>query len=116
MSLMESGHSTGEASLSALMAGDNVTAKDPHLTVPDIIDRMCIGGSQALLDADSRDASRWLRDYLSQIVLVDIQEAKCTGGAIPRTSVGYSPRWHEHSGTRPGSRPWPRMWVGPKAR
>jgi predicted AAA+ superfamily ATPase len=74
MSLMESGHSTGEASLSALMAGDNVAAKDPHLTVPDVIDRICIGGWPALLDANPRDAGRWIRDYLSQIVLVDIQE------------------------------------------
>lgn len=73
MSLMESGHSTGQASLRALLAGDNVTAQDSGLTVPDIIDRICIGGWPALLDASSHEAGRWLRDYLSQIVLVDIQ-------------------------------------------
>lgn len=73
MSLMESGHSTGQASLKAVLAGDKVTAQDSELTVPDIIDRICIGGWPALLDADSQDAGRWLRDYLNQIVLVDIQ-------------------------------------------
>lgn len=73
MSLMESGHSTGDASLEAVMAGDNVTAKDSGLTIPAIIDRICIGGWPALLDAGSQDAGRWLRDYLNQIVLVDIQ-------------------------------------------
>jgi predicted AAA+ superfamily ATPase len=73
MSLMESGHSTGQASLKAVLAGDKVTAQDAGLTVPDIIDRICIGGWPALLDADPQDAGRWLRDYLNQIVLVDIQ-------------------------------------------
>jgi len=73
MSLMESGHSTGQASLNAVLAGDTVTAQDPGLTVPDIIDRICIGGWPTLLDAGSHDAGRWLRDYLNQIVLVDIQ-------------------------------------------
>lgn len=73
MSLMESGHSTGEASLNAVLAEDKVTARDSGLTVPDLIDRICIGGWPALLDASSQDAGRWLRDYLNQIVLVDIQ-------------------------------------------
>lgn len=73
MSLTESGHSTGQASLERLLAGDKVTAPDSGLTVPDLIDRICIGGWPALLDANTRDAGRWLRDYLDQIVLVDIQ-------------------------------------------
>lgn len=73
MSLQESGHSTGQASLKALLAGDKVTAQDSGLTVPDIIDRICIGGWPALLDANTQEAGRWLRDYLNQIVLVDIQ-------------------------------------------
>lgn len=73
MSLMESGHSTGQASLEALLAGDKVTAQESGQTVPDIIDRICIGGWPALLDSSSREAGRWLRDYLNQIVLVDIQ-------------------------------------------
>lgn len=73
MSLMESGHSSGAASLEAVLAGDKVSAKDSGLTIPAIIDRICIGGWPALLDATTKDASRWLRDYLNQIVLVDIQ-------------------------------------------
>lgn len=73
MSLAESGHSTGQASLERLLAGDKVTAQDSGLTVPDLIDRICIGGWPALLDTDTQDAGRWLRDYLNQIVLVDIQ-------------------------------------------
>ena len=56
MSLMESGHATGAASLEAVLAGDNVTAPDSGLTIPDIIDRICIGGWPALLEATSKDA------------------------------------------------------------
>ena len=74
MSLLESGHSTGQASLAAVLAGDDVTAQDPGLTVPGVIDRICIGGWPALLDADPHDAGQWLSDYLNQIVLVDFQE------------------------------------------
>lgn len=73
MSLMESGHSTGAASVESLLAGDTVSAKDSGLTIPDIIDRICIGGWPGLLDATAKDAGLWLRDYLNQIVLVDVQ-------------------------------------------
>jgi predicted AAA+ superfamily ATPase len=73
MSLMESGHATGDASVEAVFDGDDVTARDSGLNIPDIIDRICIGGWPALLDASSKDAGRWVRDYLDQIVLVDIQ-------------------------------------------
>ncbi|NNM47776.1 ATP-binding protein [Knoellia koreensis] len=74
MSLLESGHSSGAASLAALMDGDRVRGRDAGLSVPGIIDRVCVGGWPALLDATPTDAGRWLRDYLNQIVLVDIQE------------------------------------------
>ena len=73
MSLAESGHSTGHGPLDRLLAGDKVTAQDSGLTVPDLIDRICIGGWPALLDTDTPEAGRWLRDYLNQIVLIDIQ-------------------------------------------
>lgn len=74
MSLMESGHSTGQASLEALLDDNKVSAQDSGLSVPAIIDRICIGGWPALLDTSTQDAGRWLRDYLNQIVQVDIQE------------------------------------------
>ncbi len=74
MSLMESGHATGDASLKAILAGESITARDSGLTIPEVIDRICVGGWPALLEATSQDAGLWLRDYLSQIVLVDIQQ------------------------------------------
>ena len=74
MSLWESGHSSGTASLASLMDGGRVAGRDSGPSLPDIIDRICIGGWPALLDATATEAGRWLRDYLNQIVLVDIQE------------------------------------------
>ena len=72
MSLLESGHSTGQVSLAAVLSGDQVAAQDSGLSVTDLIDRICVGGWPALLDASTQDAGRWLRDYLNQIVQVDI--------------------------------------------
>lgn len=72
MSLFETGHSTGEVSLSDLFDGDLRPALDPGLTVPQLIDRIVIGGWPALLGADVREAQQWVRDYLTQIIEVDV--------------------------------------------
>lgn len=73
MSLLESGRSTGAVSLADVMAGQDVAALDPGLTVPDLIDAICVGGWPALLDATPAQAAIWLGDYLTQIVQVDVQ-------------------------------------------
>ena len=44
MSLFESGHSTGDISLEALLNGDPVRSPDPGMTVLKIVDRVCVGG------------------------------------------------------------------------
>ncbi len=72
MSLFETGHSTGEVSLTRLFDGEIETATDPGLTIPGIIDRIVIGGWPALIEADPTEASRWVRSYLSDVVETDI--------------------------------------------
>ncbi|MCZ3388998.1 MAG: DUF4143 domain-containing protein [Actinomycetia bacterium] len=72
MSLLETGHSTGEVSMAAVLDGGEVRALDAGLDVPKLIDRICIGGWPLLLDATAVDAAEWLVDYLDQIVLVDV--------------------------------------------
>lgn len=72
MSLFESGHSTGEVSLAHLMSGERQTAGSISLTVPELMERIVIGGWPALLEEDERSAARWLADYLTQIIDVDI--------------------------------------------
>ena len=74
MSLFETGHSTGEASLAALLRGEDQKAKRTGMAVPDLMERIVIGGWPALLDQSERTASGWLADYLAQIIEVDIPE------------------------------------------
>jgi predicted AAA+ superfamily ATPase len=73
MSLYETGHSTGEVSLAKLFDTDMTSALDPGLSVPELVDRIVIGGWPALLGAAVPDAQQWVRDYLTQIVEVDVQ-------------------------------------------
>jgi predicted AAA+ superfamily ATPase len=83
MSLFESGHSTGEVSLTALLAGQKQTGSDSGLTVPQLMERIVIGGWPDLLDADETVARRWLAGYLTQVVEVDIPAF--VGRRDPRT-------------------------------
>ncbi len=92
MSLYESGHSTGEVSVETLFYGDFQAALDPGLTVPQIIERIVIGGWTALVDADVKDAQQWMRDYLTNLVEVDLQslDGRRDSGNVRRllTSLG----------------------------
>ena len=72
MSLFESGHSNGHMSLTALLAGESPTGKGTELTVPDLMERVVIGGWPGLIDTDERQARAWLRDYVQQISEVDV--------------------------------------------
>jgi uncharacterized protein len=72
MSLFESGHSHGQVSLAALFSGDAPVAMDSGLTVPNLMERIVIGGWPSLLDATERQARTWLADYLRQISEVDL--------------------------------------------
>jgi predicted AAA+ superfamily ATPase len=73
MSLFESGHSTGEVSLSTLFDGAAAAALDPGLTVPQLVDRIVVGGWPTLLAAGPNEAADWVRDYITQIVEIDVQ-------------------------------------------
>jgi hypothetical protein len=72
MSLFESGHSTGEVSLAGLLAGEPQSGDGTHLTYPQLLQRLVVGGWPQLLDVDEDDARDWLHDYLEQIVQIDI--------------------------------------------
>jgi predicted AAA+ superfamily ATPase len=74
MSLFESGHSSGEISLVKLLDGERQTGDGTHLKFDELLKRIVIGGWPELIDADETSARRWLRDYLTNIVEVDIQK------------------------------------------
>lgn len=74
MSLFESGHSTGQISLGALLDGNPQTGLGTHLTFDDLLRRIIIGGWPELIGSDEEFARDWLADYLRQIVEVDVPE------------------------------------------
>lgn len=73
MSLFESGQSNGEISLTKLLDGERQTGLGTHLTFDELVKCIVAGGWPELVDADETSARRWLRDYLTNIVEVDIQ-------------------------------------------
>jgi len=72
MTLLESGHSSGDVSLSALLAGSGPRAADTGLTVAGVIDRICVGGWPQFTKLDPADAQRAMRAYLDEITRTDI--------------------------------------------
>lgn len=72
MSLYETGHSSGTVSLEALLAGDEPVGAPAQLTVPEILERIVIGGWPDLIDANERGARAWLADYLRNLAEADI--------------------------------------------
>lgn len=84
MSLFESGHSTGEVSLAALLRGEDQRARLTRTTIPELMALIVIGGWPALVGEDERFARRWLADYLSQIVEIDIPSLGTTRRAPDR--------------------------------
>jgi predicted AAA+ superfamily ATPase len=73
MSLHEAGHSTGSVSLADLFADGTPAALDPGVAVPELIDQIVIGGWPDLVGASVNDARQWVRDYLRNVVEIDVQ-------------------------------------------
>ena len=74
MSLFETRHSTGDVSLSKLFSGDTPNATDSGLTIPNIVDRICIGGWPAFTERPVDEAQRAMRSYLNEISSTEIQQ------------------------------------------
>ena len=73
MTLYETGHSTGDISLSTLFAGGVPSATDSGLTISHVIDRVCIGGWPAFAGLPPDEAQRAMRSYLDEIARTDIR-------------------------------------------
>ena len=71
MCLWESGHSTGEVSLTALLDGGTV-ASHAAGDLGDVATMVCRGGWPALVDAPVVEAQRTLRDYLGETARTDV--------------------------------------------
>ena len=73
MSLFESGHSTAEMSLGAMLHAEPVPARQSRTTVTDLVELVCRGGWPGMVDAAVNDAQRFVRDYLEEIRRTDIR-------------------------------------------
>ena len=72
MSLFESGHSTGENSVGAMLRSEPVPARISRTTLTDLVDLVCRGGWPGMLGAATDDALRFARDYMEEIRRADI--------------------------------------------
>ncbi len=74
LSLFELGHSTGEASLAASLAGQPALgAGRPEIAIGDIIEMVCRGGWPATARSDSAAAVEYVRDQIEEICRADIE-------------------------------------------
>lgn len=72
MSLLETGESTGEVSLSALMDRASVAARRPQAGFRDVVDALCRGGWPRLLGSSLSRAEFFLGNYLSEVCRTDV--------------------------------------------
>lgn len=72
MSLFELGRSSGVVSLADLMQGGAARAGDEGLTVPGLVDLLCVGGWPTTLGLAPGDALAAMGDYLGEVIRTDI--------------------------------------------
>ncbi len=72
LSLAESGHSTAEVSLAALLDGQAPVAPQVQTRVADLAELVCRGGWPGFLDLATPDAQAELRAYVDLLVDVDV--------------------------------------------
>ena len=72
MSLLESGLSTGQVSLTGALAGNPVRAPDSGLTFDGLVEAVCRGGWPSSAQRALPVAQRALRDYLQTVARTDI--------------------------------------------
>jgi uncharacterized protein len=72
MSLFETGHASGIASLGDWLSGLFEHCPDPGLSIGDIVERIAVGGWPAHQVLDTRQALQRARDYMEEITRVDI--------------------------------------------
>jgi predicted AAA+ superfamily ATPase len=72
MSLFESGHSIRTISLEGLLAGRAAQSVEPGLTLPDITERLAVGGWPGLTGLSTPAAMRVLSGYVDEIRRADI--------------------------------------------
>lgn len=117
MSLLETGESTGDVSLEALLAGQPVAAQRPDAGFQDMVAALCRGGWPRMLGRSVPDAQLFLDDYIAELCRTDVSSvdgvARDPGGvarlvaSIARnvaTTASFSKLAAETAGDRPLNR------------
>ena len=73
MTLAETGHSNGRVSLASVLRGEPVAAPDPGLTIPEIAERIVVGGWPVHLGLTPAQALRAMSGYIDDVCRVDVQ-------------------------------------------
>lgn len=117
MSLLETGESTGDVSLAALLEGEPVAARRPEAGFRAMLEALCRGGWPRLLGRSVADAQLFLDDYIAELCRTDVISvdgvARDPGGvarlvaSIARnvaTAASFSKLAAETAGDRPLNR------------
>lgn len=72
MTLFETGHSTGELSLGALLGGTPARSGEPGLSITDVAERIAVGGWPAIQHLDLQPALGAVRSYVDEIRRTDV--------------------------------------------
>ena len=68
LTLVETGHSSSEISLAALLRGERPSAAPHHVQIHDLAERTITGGWPASQHLASRDAARYAVDYILSLI------------------------------------------------
>ena len=117
MSLLETGESTGDVPLEALLDGEPVAARRPDAGFQEVLEALCRGGWPRLLGRSVPDAQLFLDDYIAELCRTDVSSvdgvARYPGGvarliaSIARnvaTTASFSKLAVETAGDRPLNR------------
>lgn len=72
MSLFERGWSTGEVSLSALLAGEIPSSEEVSFDLGELAEKMTLGGWPGLIGVSASEGLRFVSDYVALIAEVDL--------------------------------------------
>ena len=86
MSLFETGESTGEVPLDALLEGAPVGARRPDTDFRDILEALCRGGWPRLLGRSVPDAQLFLDNYIAELCRTDVSSVD----GVARDPVGVA--------------------------
>ena len=72
MTLFETGHSNGVASLSGLLSSSSVAGRAGDASLSDVTEALCRGGWPANIEAGTAASQQYVRDYLDEIYRADV--------------------------------------------